>query len=131
MYQQNLQAMTNKVLYKELLAREVQANKVLDNHAAEMQQYEKNIIDAILGWIKMNGNPEIDAMMSIMERELGLGYNKVSRDLQGMINTKVNQEIADRMPAIQNRVELQLHEQKNIFKQFLGERKYIKFQNSK
>jgi len=90
MYENNIKAMNNKVLYKELIAREIKANKDIDNHAQEMQQYENNVIEALLGWIKANSNPTIDNMMSIMEQELRLPYDKISRMYQGKINEQVD-----------------------------------------
>ena len=124
MYEQNMKAMTNKVLYKELIAREITANKVIDGHAAEMQDYEKNVIDTILGWIHLNSNEEIEAMMSIMEKELRLPYDEIKRKIDSEITKKIMDEVDKRSEHINTIVH-------NYYKQLIGEKKLYKLQHSK
>jgi len=90
--------------YHELIARDITAMKVIDNHNQEMQQYERNVIDTVVGWLNTNKSEAANEMVQIMCAEIGLPYTQIVNKLNEEINQQVLKQIGDIRNKIINEV---------------------------
>lgn len=97
MFQQNKLAMTGKVEWKEMIVREIHADAQIDKHNQEMQQYERNVIDTVVGWLNTNKSEAANEMVQIMCAELGLPYAQIVNKLQDKVNSYAYSLFQDKM----------------------------------
>lgn len=122
-----------KVEYKELLAREIKAQQVIDNHKYEMDKYNKQYVEAVVGNLVLTAKtPDQKELAEKVAEMSGYKIGDLLNANDTVINEKAKefaQEMFEKYKAehefkIHERMKTALHDK---IKQVFGEKGYSKF----